>query len=83
MTINKVRASDYGNVKSEWVVDYIQEYLKEINIAVNGCDNLKDLNKNQLNCIAAELETVRKRLDYIVYGRYWDEKSSLFFLDFN
>ena len=70
MTINKVRASDYGNVKSEWVVDYIQEYLKEINIAVNGCDNLKDLNKNQLNCIAAELETVRKRLDYIVYGRY-------------
>lgn len=70
MTVNRVSANDYANVKPEWVVDYIHEHLKEINIAVDGCNNLKDLNKTQLNCIAAELETVRKRLDYIVYGRY-------------
>lgn len=70
MTISKVSANDYANVKPEWVVDYIHEHLKEINIAVDGCDNLKDLSKIQLNCIAAELETVRRRLEYIVYGKY-------------
>lgn len=70
MTINKISANNYSSVKPESVVDYIQEHLKEINIAVDGCDNLKDLNKTQLNCIAAELETVRKRLEYIVYGKY-------------
>ena len=69
MTIHKAKASDYTSVKSEYVVDYIRQYTDKISQAVQS-DKLQDKNKNQLNTIAAELETVCKRLDYILEGKY-------------
>ena len=69
MTIHKAKASDYTSVKSEYVVDYIRQYTDKISQAVQS-DELQGKNKTQLNAIAAELETVCKRLDYILEGRY-------------
>ena len=74
MTIHKASASSYSNVNAEGVTRYIQDYAQTINDYVNGIcgegDKLKEKNKTQLNAIASELETVKKRLDYILYGKY-------------
>ena len=74
MTIHKAKASDYLSVNVEGVTRYIQEYAQTINDYVNGIcgegEELAEKNKTQLNTIAAELETVKKRLDYILYGKY-------------
>lgn len=69
MTIHKAKASDYTSVKSEYVVGYVRQYIDKIAQAVYS-NKLQDKNKTQLNTIAAELETVCKRLDYILEGRY-------------
>lgn len=74
MTIHKAKASDYSTVNVDGVTRYIQEYAQIINNHVNGVREegklLSECNKTQLNAIAAELETVKKRLDYILYGKY-------------
>lgn len=69
MTIHKAKANDYANVKPEYVVDYIRQYADKITQAVQS-DKLQSKNKTQLNSIAAELETICKRLDYILEGKY-------------
>lgn len=69
MTIHKAKANDYVSVKPECVVDYVRQYIDKIAQAVQS-DELQNKNKTQLNAIAAELETVCKRLDYILEGRY-------------
>lgn len=69
MTIHKAKASDYASVKPQYVADYIRQHTDKISQAVQS-DKLQDKNKTQLNAIAAELETVCKRLDYILEGRY-------------
>lgn len=72
MTINKVSSREYATVNPDAVERYIRDYLVEIHELVNNDKHkrLRDCNKAQLNQIAAELETVKKRLDYIVNGRY-------------
>lgn len=72
MTIRKVSAREYSTVKADSVERYIISYYNEIgNLIYNDKHKrLRDCNKAQLNQIAAELETVKKRLDYIVNGRY-------------
>lgn len=72
MTIHKAKASDYASVTSENVIMYIFSYSSKINMALGDFNKgrLFGKNKTQLNAIAAELETVCKRLDYILEGRY-------------
>lgn len=73
MTIHKASAKGYASVNPESVARYIKEYNDKITLAINGNfynDKLANCNKTQLNAIAAELETVKKRLDYILHGRY-------------
>ena len=72
MTIHKAKASEYSTVKADSVEDYIISYYNAIGELIHNDKHkrLKDCNKAQLNQIAAELETVKKRLDYIIEGRY-------------
>lgn len=73
MTIYKAKANSYASVTSENVARYIKEYSQKITENVNGAyynGKLQQANKTQLNTIAAELETVCKRLDYILERRY-------------
>ena len=72
MTIHKAKASDYSTVNADSVENYIISYYNEIGNLIHNNKNkrLRDCNKTQLNQIAAELETVKKRLDYIIDGRY-------------
>ena len=75
MTIHKASASNYDKVHTESIVDYIQRYTMQIQDDINNgtCGNgkqLSDCDRTQLKAIAAELETVKKRLNYILYGKY-------------
>jgi hypothetical protein len=78
MTIKKAKTSNYDTVTTRNIVDYIQRYAADIDKTVNPCkaDNsiikteLANCNKTQLKAIAAELETVQKRLTWILYGQY-------------
>lgn len=71
MTINKVSPREYAPVNPDSVERYIRSYLEEIQeLVYDGHKRLRDCNKAQLNQIAAELETVKKRLEWIVEGRY-------------
>ena len=66
MTIHKAKASEYSTVKADSVEDYIISYYNEN----DNHKRLRDCNKTQLNQIAAELETVKKRLEWIIEGKY-------------
>jgi len=78
MTIHKAKTSNYDSVTPRWIVNYIQRYAADINATVNPgkADNsamitrLSGHNKTQLKAIAAELETVQKRLAWILHGQY-------------
>lgn len=76
MTINKAKSSNYDSVTPKHIAIYIQQYADWINQTVNPNDKnkintqLKNANKTQLKLIAAELETVQKRLNYILEGIY-------------
>lgn len=78
MKINRAKTSNYDSVTPRWIVDYIQTYAADINDTVNPgeADNstittrLSNCNKSQLKAIAAELETVQKRLAWILHGQY-------------
>ena len=78
MKILPVKTSSYNSVTPRWIVDYIQRYAADINVTVNPgeADNsamitrLSGCNKTQLKAIAAELETVQKRLAWILHGQY-------------
>ena len=78
MKIIKAKTSSYDRVTPRWIVDYIQRYAADINATVNPgeADNsamitrLSGCDKTQLKAIAAELETVQKRLAYILHGQY-------------
>lgn len=76
MTIHKAQASGYNDVQPQWIVQYIKQYADWINQTVNpdGVDKtntkLTQSSKTQLKSIAAELETVQKRLKYILEGVY-------------
>lgn len=72
MVIHKAKASEYSTVKVDSVENYIISYYNEIGNLIHNdkYKRLRDCNKAQLNQIAAELETVKKRLDYIINGIY-------------
>ena len=78
MKIYPAKPSNYIKVCNEGIVSYIKDYATVINNAVNPektdnntpVKNLSECDKTQLKAIAAELETVVKRLEWILYGRY-------------
>lgn len=72
MTIHKASAREYSTLKADSVENYIISYYNEIgNLIYNDKHKrLRDCNKPQLNQIAAELETVKKRLEWIIEGKY-------------
>lgn len=72
MTIHKASARDYSTVKADSVENYIISYYNSIGELIYNEQHkrLRDCNKAQLNQIAAELETVKKRLEWIVEGKY-------------
>lgn len=82
MKINQAKTTNYNGVSSICILDYIREYTDRIRQEVepvedttgNAYKAIKDkfekADRTQLKAIAAELETVCKRLDYMLYGRY-------------
>ena len=82
MKINSVKSSSYAGVNNACLLDYIRTNTENIRNIVepdedttgNSYDLLRkrfeNADKAQLKIIAAELETVYKRLEYTIYGRY-------------
>lgn len=72
MTIHKASARDYSTVKADSIENYIISYYNSIGELIRNDKHkrLRDCNKAQLNQIAAELETVKKRLEWIIEGKY-------------
>ena len=71
MKINKASASGYNSVDNKNLVRYISEYTAHIyGIVYSKNGELEDKNRTELKAIAAELETVKKRLEWLVNGRY-------------
>ena len=71
MKINKASASGYDSVDNKNIVRYISKYAAHIYgmiYADNG--ELESKDRTQLKAIAAELETVQQRLDWILHGQY-------------
>ena len=71
MKINKASASGYNAVDNKNLIRYISEYTAHIyGIVYSKNGELENKNRTELKAIAAELETVKKRLDYMLHGRY-------------
>ena len=71
MKVKKASASGYNTVDNKNLVRYISEYTAHIyGIVYSKNSELEDKNRTQLKAIAAELETVQKRLEWLVNGRY-------------
>lgn len=82
MKINNVKSSSYNGVETVWLLDYIRTHTNNIRKIVEPeedktgnsyallCKRFENADKAQLKIIAAELETVYKRLEYTIYGRY-------------
>ena len=69
---NKVSPKSYQTVNAESVERYIHEHYDAIGKLIynNKHKMLRECNKAELNAIAAELETVVKRLEWIIEGKY-------------
>ena len=71
MKINKASASGYNAVDNKNLVRYISEYTAHIyGIVYSKNGELEGKSRTELKAIAAELETVKKRLAYILHGQY-------------
>jgi hypothetical protein len=71
MTIKKVSASGYNSVDNKNLVRYISEHTAHIyGLVYTKNSELENKNRTELKAIAADLETVQKRLEYILNGRY-------------
>lgn len=71
MRINKARASEYNTVDNKNLVRYISEYAAHIyGMVYSKNGELEDKNRTELKAIAAELETVQKRLEWLLNERY-------------
>lgn len=71
MKINKAKASNYDRVMTKCIVDYIVDYARKSKTIIDdNNDKLRTCDRTQLKAIASELETICKRLDYILEGRY-------------
>jgi len=71
MKIIPAKISNYNSVKASSIVDYIVDYARDNKTLIDeNNDRLRNCDKTQLKAIAAELETVNKRLEWLINGRY-------------
>jgi hypothetical protein len=72
MKINKVKSSDYDTVKSDCIARYIKDYAYVIYTKLDNIsdDTLAEKDRTELKQMVAELETVKKRVEYITDGWY-------------
>lgn len=77
MKINKVKSSEYNTVNKSSLYRYIHNNLDAIQALTTApADDaehhkrLMQVNNAQLKAIAAELETVKRRLEYELNGKY-------------
>lgn len=71
MTIHKAKSSSYSCVTAAATADYIEDFsICIMSMIQDNREKLPECNKTQLNAIAAELETVHKRLRWILEGKY-------------
>ena len=71
MKIHEASSSNYNTVDNANIYRYILEYSNYINNTVNTCkERLVSVNRSHLKQIAADLETVQKRLKYLTEGKY-------------
>ncbi len=82
MTIQRAKASEYNNVETVCIYDYMLQYLAEISRMIEPkedstgnaykakIEEMEGVNRTILKACAADLETVVKRLKYGLYGEY-------------
>lgn len=71
MKIYPAKSSNYTKVTPSCIVDYIVDYVRENKTLVDeNNDKLRACDRTQLKAIVAELETVNKRLEWLINGRY-------------
>lgn len=62
MKITKASAKNYNTVKTEWIVNYIEEYLQELQELTQDHKAMENTSRAKLKAAAAELETAVKTL---------------------
>lgn len=62
MKITKASAKGYDTVETEWIVDYIEKYLKELHELTQDHKAMENTSRAKLKAAAAELETAVKTL---------------------
>lgn len=70
MKIQKRKSSEYNTVNTAAICRYIQEYSGKIESMIQNEAQLENVNRTTLKAVAAELETVLKRLEYSMNGKY-------------
>lgn len=67
MTINKAKSSDYNTVNTKGIISYIKKYEYVIHTKLNNFtdEELSRKDRTQLKQIASELETIKKRVEYL------------------
>ena len=66
----KKKSSDYNTVNTAAICRYIKEYSGKIEKLIQDEAQLESVNRTTLKAVAAELETVLKRLEYAIEGKY-------------
>lgn len=69
MVINKAKASSYNDMTGKAIAYDARFNLGSINHMMAD-ERIDCIDRTQLKAIAAELETVQKRLKYCLYGQY-------------
>ena len=62
MKITRASAKSYDTVETEWIVDYIEKYLKELHELTKDHKAMETTSRAKLKAVAAELETAIKTL---------------------
>lgn len=70
MTIKRKKASAYDTVNTAAICRYIKEYSGKIEKLIQNETQLENVNRTILKQCAAELETIVKRLEYGMNGKY-------------
>lgn len=70
MAIHEAKASSYNTVNTNSICDYIKKYYQQIGELTQDQSKLENCSRTILKQCAAELETVVKRLEYGINGKY-------------
>lgn len=70
MKIHEVKISSYNTVNTAAICRYIREYSGKIESMIQNEAQLENVNRTILKQCTAELETIVKRLEYGMNGKY-------------